>query len=202
VPVSYPSPTPPTIFARRFVPSVSGAAAGPPRAAQPPFKLRCGRDAIARTTERELIDLTEAATRPTFYTADLTAEQRAANERVVQISGRTCVDASLSGDRHFTGVFFGGRLGGFAIATRHRPDDLEIDWLMMHPSHHGSGMAAALLRHALEWLGPGRPIWLNVIRRNGRAIAFYRKFGFEIDPLASTDHAVPHWIMRRPSAAL
>ncbi|HEY1146594.1 MAG TPA: hypothetical protein VGE84_09680 [Allosphingosinicella sp.] len=32
-----------------------------------------------------------------------------------------------------------------------------------------------------------------------RAIRFYWRFGFEIDPDARTDHVVPHAIMRRPA---
>ena len=52
----------------------------------------------------------------------------------------------------------------------------------------------------IGWLGADRPLWLNVIRHNERAIRFYRRFGFEIDPQAVTDHVVPHAIMRRAPA--
>jgi ribosomal protein S18 acetylase RimI-like enzyme len=54
------------------------------------------------------------------------------------------------------------------------------------------------MRHGIGWLGATNPIWLNVIRHNERAIRFYRRFGFEIDPAAKTAHIVPHVIMRRP----
>ena len=40
-------------------------------------------------------------------------------------------------------------------------------------------------------------MWLNVVRHNERAIRFYRKHGFEIDPEAECPHVMPHWIMRR-----
>jgi ribosomal protein S18 acetylase RimI-like enzyme len=42
-------------------------------------------------------------------------------------------------------------------------------------------------------------MWLNVVRHNERAIRFYRKHGFEIDPEADCPHVMPHWIMRRPA---
>lgn len=69
---------------------------------------------------------------------------------------------------------------------------------MVDPRHHGSAVAAALMRAGLDWLGAENPLWLNVIRSNARAIRFYRRFGFEIDLDAVTDHIVPHAIMRRP----
>jgi hypothetical protein len=40
-------------------------------------------------------------------------------------------------------------------------------------------------------------MWLNVVRHNARAIGFYRKHGFDIDPDAECQHVMPHWIMRR-----
>ena len=68
---------------------------------------------------------------------------------------------------------------------------------MVHPDFHGTDVAASLMHHGIEWLGATNPIWLNVIRHNERAIRFYRRFGFEIDPAAKTAHIVPHVIMRR-----
>jgi ribosomal protein S18 acetylase RimI-like enzyme len=73
---------------------------------------------------------------------------------------------------------------------------------MVHPDFHGTDVAASLMRHGIDWLGETNPIWLNVIRHNERAIRFYRRFGFEVDPNAKTAHIVPHVIMRRrPSAS-
>ena len=72
---------------------------------------------------------------------------------------------------------------------------------MVHPDFHGTGVAIALMEAGIAWLGDDRPLWLNVIRDNGRAIGFYRKFGFEVDPEARTGHVVPHVIMRRRGSA-
>ena len=161
-------------------------------------QLQRGSEALARTSEDEIVQLTEAATAVAFHAEDLTEVQRAANRRVISMSGSVCADACRSTDRHFAAAFVGNSLAGFVVSARHGPGDLELDWLMVHPAHHGAGIGAMLMEEGMAWLGKDRPLWLNVIRANGRAIAFYRKFGFEVDPDTATDHAIPHWIMRRP----
>jgi ribosomal protein S18 acetylase RimI-like enzyme len=157
--------------------------------------------ALLRLRPGDITNLTEAATNATFYRDDLTADEIAANRRVVAISAASCSAAAENGHQHFAAAFAGDRLAGYVIATRHGPDDLELDWLMVHPDQHGSGVAARLMQAGIDWLGADRPIWLNVIRHNERAIRFYRRFGFEIDRDATTSHVVPHWIMRRPAGA-
>lgn len=68
---------------------------------------------------------------------------------------------------------------------------------MVDPRHHGSGVADALVASGPSWLGLEKPIWLNVISYNDRAIRFYGRFGFEIDFAATTTHVIPHFVMRR-----
>lgn len=155
--------------------------------------------ALLRLRPGDITDLTEAATTATFYHDELTAEQVAANGRVVAISRDCCTAAAGNEHQHFAAAFVDDRFAGYMIATRHGDDDLELDWLMVHPDHHGAGVAAALMDVGIDWLGADMPMWLNVIRRNERAIRFYRRFGFEIDAMAITSHVVPHWIMRRPA---
>lgn len=58
----------------------------------------------------------------------------------------------------------------------------EFRKLYLHPEAHGTGLSSALLHCALSMLnaeGP-RPIWLTTFSGNSRAIAFYKKWGFEI----------------------
>lgn len=156
-----------------------------------------GGDALARLAPGDIAHLTQAATNATFYRDDLTPEQRAANRRIVDISEATARAAAERENQNFAAAFVGDRFAGYVIATRHGEADLELDWLMVHPDFHGSDVAASLMRHGMAWLGEANPIWLNVIRHNERAIRFYRRFGFEIDPSATTAHIVPHVIMRR-----
>ncbi|UTP40658.1 GNAT family N-acetyltransferase [Phenylobacterium sp. LH3H17] len=156
-------------------------------------------DALQRVNPAAVTDLTEKATATTFHREDLTPAQLAANRRIVEISHSSCVAAAQNEHQHLAAAFVGARLAGYVIATRHDDDDLELDWLMVEPRYHGAGVGAALMQSGIDWLGADRPLWLNVISYNERAIAFYRRFGFEIDPNAATPHAIPHRIMRRPS---
>lgn len=58
----------------------------------------------------------------------------------------------------------------------------ELHKFYVDPAYHGHGTAHALMDHALGVLNAElpRPIWLSVFSGNPRAIAFYRKWGFEI----------------------
>lgn len=149
-----------------------------------------------------ITSLTEAATRATFDRDDLTADQRAANRRVVDISEATARAAAVNAHQHLAAALVDRRFAGFVIATKHTPGDHELDWLMVHPDFHGTNVADALMQAGMAWLGDREPMWLNVIRHNTRAIRFYEKRGFQIDPAATTAHVVPHHIMRRQPAAM
>ncbi len=62
------------------------------------------------------------------------------------------------------------------------PAPAEFRKLYVDPEYHGTGLASALIHCALSILsaeGP-RPIWLSVFSQNSRAIAFYKKWGFQI----------------------
>jgi ribosomal protein S18 acetylase RimI-like enzyme len=141
--------------------------------------------------------LTRRATDATFYADGLAPEQLEANRRVVRIAADTAFAAVDNDHQLFTAALVDGAFAGYMIATVHTPNDRELDWMMVDPAFHGCGVGRALMRVGLEWLGADRPIWLNVIQHNHRAIRFYRKHGFEIDPDARTPHAIPHLIMRR-----
>jgi len=54
---------------------------------------------------------------------------------------------------------------------------MEVRKLYVDPRHHGSGVAGALMQAALNIVGE-QPCWLSVHSGNARAIAFYRKWGF------------------------
>lgn len=163
--------------------------------------VRTDREALRTLAPGDIRHLTEAATGATFYSVDLTKEQRAANRRVVDISEPTAIAAGDNGHQHLAAAFVDGTLAGYVIATRHGPDNDELDWLMVHPDYHGTNVADGLMRAGIAWLGADRPMWLNVIRHNTRAIRFYERFGFKIDPSATTSHVVPHVIMRRKPPA-
>jgi ribosomal protein S18 acetylase RimI-like enzyme len=157
--------------------------------------------ALERIGRIEITALTDNATGATFYTDDLTPEQVEANKRVVSIAADTALAAVANAHQLFTAAFVESEFAGYMIATVHARDDRELDWLMVDPAFHGRGIADALMRAGMDWLGTGRPMWLNVIRHNDRAIRFYRKHGFEVDHDAEIERIVPHFIMRRSEAA-
>ena len=59
---------------------------------------------------------------------------------------------------------------------------VEIQRLYVDASHHGTGLARELMAHAVaraDAVGYAM-LWLGVWERNARALAFYRKWGFEV----------------------
>ena len=164
-------------------------------------ELLADRAALARIDAEDVVSLTRSATGATFYREGLTPEQLAHNRRIVEISGPTAVAAADSGDQHFIAALVEGALAGFVIATVHGPGNHELDWLMVHPDFHGSEVSRALMLAGMDWLGTERPMWLNVIQYNERAIRFYRRFGFEIAGSGAPDRAIPQFIMKRPADA-
>lgn len=157
--------------------------------------------ALQRIDASDITGLTDRATRATFYRDDLSLEQIEANQQIIRIAADSALNAAASAYQLFAAAFVDGQFAGYMIATVHGPDDRELDWLMVDPTFHGCGVADALLRIGMEWLGTGRPMWLNVIQHNERAIRFYRKHGFEVDKDAVIERIVPHFIMRRAATS-
>ncbi len=160
------------------------------------IELLMAQAALSRAGTDGIRKLTEAATATSFDLAELDEGQRAANRRIVEMSGDIARAAASSPMQRLAVAFVDTALAGFVIATVHGEDDRELDWLMVDPAFHGSGVAGRLMAAGMDWLGRDRPIWLSVLRDNRRAIRFYEKCGFSVDPAATTTHAVPHWIMR------
>jgi ribosomal protein S18 acetylase RimI-like enzyme len=84
------------------------------------------------------------------------------------------------------------------------PAAAELRKLYLDPAYHGTGLASALVHCALSILnaeGP-RPIWLSVFSQNPRAIAFYKKWGFQIagtqEFLVGTDRQQDFLMQRDP----
>lgn len=79
---------------------------------------------------------------------------------------------------------------------------LEIERLYVRGEHQGSGVGAALMAQALEEavrLGKSM-VWLGVWEQNHRAVAFYRRSGFEVTGthiFQFGGEAQTDWIMKR-----
>lgn len=57
----------------------------------------------------------------------------------------------------------------------------ELHRIYVREIHHGTGLGEALMAACVEHAqgGCARTLWLRVLNTNGRAIAFYRRWGFE-----------------------
>ena len=161
------------------------------------MELLIDQAALERVSLDAIRELTEAATAAGAGSGGAGPDQAADNRRVVELSAATCAAAAYDPQRHLVVAVVDGRFAGYMIATIHGEDDRELDWLMVDPQFHGGGVAGPLMEAGVAWLGAERAQWLNVINDNARAVAFYCKHGFEIDPEVRSDHRVPRVIMRR-----
>ncbi|UCI06355.1 GNAT family N-acetyltransferase [Mesorhizobium sp. B1-1-8] len=93
-----------------------------------------------------------------------------------------------------------GSIAGYAMAEMDDRGDVTLNRLHVEPQEFGSGLAVDLL-HAVLAAHAGIPsIALEVIEGNDRAIAFYRKHGFEVVEHRPAAHGVAghaSLIMRR-----
>jgi ribosomal protein S18 acetylase RimI-like enzyme len=158
-----------------------------------------------------------AAIKDAFYRPDLTPEEIAENDRIAAISERTAHETLNEPHRTIFVAKDDGRLAGFVIvdlrpgfgrqvdrqpalgrAVEHEDEKMpEIDWLIVAPEWQGKGVAQRLMEHALAWLGDGVPVQLGVIHFNERAIAFYKKLGFEDTGREHGRHLIPRRMMVR-----
>ncbi|MDT0323568.1 GNAT family N-acetyltransferase [Streptomyces millisiae] len=99
------------------------------------------------------------------------------DDRLTVWRGRFAADPSA------TGLFVAeddGELVGFAYLMP-RPDGrVLLDNLHARPGRTRSGIGGRLLRHSLAWAAathPGRPLYLEVLRDNTPAVAFYERQG-------------------------
>lgn len=88
----------------------------------------------------------------------------------------------LRGVTPWLGIDATGRVVGFAIADAAGPEErpalIELKLLYLAVEARGSGLASALLNAAV---GVGVPACLYTFEGNERAIAFYRRHGFDLD---------------------
>ncbi len=81
-------------------------------------------------------------------------------------------------------------------------DSLEIERLYVRGVYQGTGTGAALMERALEEAAKKEKsmVWLGVWEQNHRAVAFYRRSGFEVTGthiFQFGEEAQTDWIMKR-----
>jgi ribosomal protein S18 acetylase RimI-like enzyme len=132
-----------------------------------------------------------------FYRPDLTEEQEAENARIVGIAERTAREAVDHPQRAILVAKEDGILAGFVILDWKDEAMPEIDWLIVGRAWQGKGVAHRLMEAALVEIGEGVPVQLGVIHFNERAIAFYKKHGFEDTGRIVGRHKIPRRLMVR-----
>lgn len=93
-----------------------------------------------------------------------------------------------------------GSIAGYAMAAMNDKGDVMLDRLHIDPGEFGTGLAVDMLHAVLAAHAGIASIALEVIEGNDRAIAFYRKHGFQVVEKRAAAHGVgghASLIMRR-----
>jgi ribosomal protein S18 acetylase RimI-like enzyme len=124
--------------------------------------------------------------------------------------------AELSDEHNwFYLLYADGSLVGYAKIIFNAPNPntplqnvTKLERIYLLRSHYGQGLAQVLFDHLLADMKSNNQegVWLNVWKENPRAIAFYRKNGFDVigeyDFVVSDSHANPNHVMYKVLQAL
>jgi len=118
-------------------------------------------------------------------------------ETVARISGeyhtpaRIAADLANSDVMSFVAERADNSITGYARAEM-KYGDVKLDRLHVDKSEFGSGLAADLLHAVLAGHAGMASIFLEVLEGNDRALAFYRKHGFEVVEHGAFHDAADH----------
>ena len=71
-----------------------------------------------------------------------------------------------------------GKVVGYCQTEKHEIEN-HVNALYLDPMYRGKNVGSTIFRKALEELGNEKPVGLEVVNYNERAIEFYKRFGFE-----------------------
>jgi ribosomal protein S18 acetylase RimI-like enzyme len=127
-------------------------------------------------------------------------------DRAMQISGehhtpdRLAAELANNDMMSFVAECRDGTIVGYAMAEL-KDGDVKLDRLHIDKSEFGTGVAVDLLHAVLTAHAGMASIALEVLEGNDRALAFYRKHGFEVVERQAASHDADglwSYIMRRP----
>lgn len=136
-------------------------------------------DAIAALAAASFPLACPPETRSEDLAAYIEAELTPARFRAhLQDSSRITFIATQAAD--LLGYLMLGRDMAPSVVTAARP--MELCKLYVAAAHHGRGIADALMAEAqrIARAADHDALWLGVFQRNARALAFYRRHGFEV----------------------
>lgn len=79
---------------------------------------------------------------------------------------------------HLVGII-GNVVVGFICVSR-KASIQKVEALYINKDYYGTGLAQRLMKRALLWLDRSKPIMLDVVSYNQRAMKYYEKFGFKV----------------------
>ena len=99
--------------------------------------------------------------------------------RFRDLSGRTkAIQEEMAKENHrYTVVKVEGKVIGYAHVLREHPSNEVVEMYVL-ADYQNQHIGRRLMEEALRWLGSEKPVELEVVTYNTRAMAFYRKFGF------------------------
>jgi len=84
----------------------------------------------------------------------------------------------------------GEKVIGYAVASKGEEHNA-IGAIYVLPEYHGQQVGSKLMEPALEWLGNSKNIEVEVASYNGRAINFYKKYGFAENGRTGDSDGIP-----------
>lgn len=141
---------------------------------------------------------------PAFNHSDLSEQQRAENDEIVEAAEGACLSAVALPERQVIVAYDSRqrRLAGFIILDRSSADYPEISWIIVSRKYWGSGVADGLISRGIEWLGTKRPIKTSFPYFLERTMAFFSRYGFEDTGETAGDFRVPRRLLLREAGPL
>jgi ribosomal protein S18 acetylase RimI-like enzyme len=122
------------------------------------------------------------------YSPSLGAEAAARISNEHYAPQRIAAELADSNRMAFVAEQADGSIAGYAMAEMDTAGDVRLERLHIEAGEFGTGLAADLL-HAVLAAHAGIPsIALEVLEGNDRAVAFYRKHGFEVVERRAAPH--------------
>ncbi len=79
-------------------------------------------------------------------------------------------------NQHLWVARYGKRIVGFAAAKRGEENRLEAMFIL--PEYQKKGIGSRFMGQVLDWIGPGKKIYVDVVSNNQNARKFYKRYGF------------------------
>ena len=133
-------------------------------------------------------------------TRELLAQRYANYDERVAKWRKAILASPTSADRRIWVAKAGPKVVGYCAPVKFADNRGRLGGLYVLSAYQGTGVASQLIQLAFDWFGD-RPMDLEVVSYNARALAFYKKFAFVeggvTEGIKIGDHVLPLIKMRR-----